>query len=140
MKRELFPPELREFYFDFDWDNRKVWSLDVPVETIPMAEVEWHLGMPIWTSVHGEPRFDLVPKHVLGHLDTYPRHREKMEKCDETIPIDMMWSEDRFVILDGIHRLAKLKMQGATQVKVRKIPREMIPQIEKETQNPHKRD
>ena len=136
MKREQLPPELREFYFDFDWDNQKTWSLTLPVETVPISELEWHLDLPIWSSVRGLPLFDLVPRDVLRRLAAHRHHREKLKKADVSFPIDMMWSEDRYVILDGIHRLAKLKIQGAVHVKVRKIPREMIPDIQKGSVEP----
>jgi len=135
MKRDHFPPDIREFYFDFDWENCKVWNLDIPVESILITDIQWHLDMPFWASVPGKPLFDLVPNDVLRQLDEYPYHREKLEKCDTSFPIDVMWSEGRFVILDGIHRLAKLKMMGATLVRIRKIPTEMIPKIRKEIRN-----
>jgi len=109
-----------------------VWSLELPVEKVPIADLEWHLDLPIWSSVRGQPLFDLVPNKVLSNLDAYPRHREKLHRVNVDYPIDMMYSEDRFVILDGIHRLAKLKLRGATHVSVRKIPREMIPLIRRE--------
>ena len=132
MHRDQFPPELREFYFNFDWDNHKVWSLDVPVEAIPIAEIEWHLGLPFWSTVPGQPLFDLVPNVALSRLDAYPSHRDKIWAADLNFPIDIMWSEDRFVILDGVHRLAKLKILGDEQAHVRKIPRAMVPRIQRE--------
>lgn len=132
MKRDEFPPELRAFYFDFDWDNRRVWGLDVPVETVPISDLAWHLDLPIWSTVPGQPLFNLVTNDVLQRLDAHPRHRKRLDKVDLGFPIDVMWSEDRYVILDGVHRLAKLKMLGARRVEVRKIPRDVIPCIQVE--------
>ena len=45
-------------------------------------------------------------------------------------PIDMMFTRDCFAILDGVDRLAKYEKCGLSEIKVRIIPREMVPLFE----------
>jgi len=46
-------------------------------------------------------------------------------------PIDVMENKGRLLILDGLHRLVKLKILGKNKIKIRKIPRSEIPNISK---------
>lgn len=51
--------------------------------------------------------------------------------ADTGYPIDVMFWRGRWLILDGLHRLMNLSMQGMEVVKVRKIPVSAIPEIKK---------
>jgi hypothetical protein len=46
MSREL-PDIIKEVGFDFSWDERKVWELDVSAEEMPIDELTWHFDVPI---------------------------------------------------------------------------------------------
>jgi hypothetical protein len=105
---EHIPPELREFFFSFDWDPEKVWAVDVSVESIPRTELDWHLDLPFWSSSDEKPLFDIVPNDVFSNKSKFPEHFERIQSADLAYPIDVMWNRDRFVILDGMHRLARL--------------------------------
>lgn len=55
---------------------------------------------------------------------------------DQNIPqiikdvgFDFHWDSKKVWVLDGLHRLVKLAMQGDQRVKVRIIPREKISEI-----------
>ena len=57
--------------FDFHWDERKVWKLDVPVEKMDIADLEWHFDLPFWNTKDGY--YDLKPLEVLeDRLRTNP--------------------------------------------------------------------
>jgi hypothetical protein len=129
LKMKLLPPEMREWCFPFDWCPERLWALDVPTETRDISELRWHFDVPIWATAKGK-HFDLCPSEVLRNTGRYTRHDEKIEKCDISFPIDMMFTVDRFAIIDGVHRLAKHEKLGLTEVKVRIVPREMIPLFE----------
>jgi hypothetical protein len=121
------PKIIENVGFDFRWDNKKVWKLDVPVTEINMSELEWHFDMPFW-DLKSE-RYVLKPIDVINFPDKYKIEYTRTLKCDLTHPIDIMKNKGRWLILDGLHRLVKLKIAGKTKVKVRKIPVSMIPQI-----------
>ena len=123
------PAEIEAVYFDFDWDKRRVWSLDVPVESIDRARLEWHLDLPFWSSRPPEPLFDLRPRAVLDDPAVHAIHAERVRTADLRFPMDAMAHGSRLCLLDGMHRLVRHVQQGHRRVSVRIVPRSMIPHI-----------
>ncbi len=124
------PQIILDVGFDFSWSSRKVWALDLPVETMAITELIWHFGIPFWDS-EGTDEYNLTPNDVLAHPEKEPTHFSKIQHADLAFPIDIMENKGRWLILDGLHRLAKAYMLGMTEVQVRKVPRELIPLIVK---------
>jgi len=132
MRRDYkqLPKEIREHGMDFHWDNQKMWLLDIPVEEIDVSEIDWVLDLPFWG--HKGQKYNLCPRHVLENIDLYSEHKKRILKADVSHPIDIMKNQNnRLEILDGVHRLARLILEGNKKVKVRKISRDFIPAIEK---------
>lgn len=130
MSHEL-PEIIKEVGFDFSWDERKVWELDVPAEEMPISDLTWHFDIPfIWSKPDGY--YDVKPSEVIDHPDLYPEEYERTMRSDVTFPIDIMWWKERWLILDGLHRLMKQSIQDEKTVKVRKIPESAIPIIRKD--------
>jgi len=126
------PQIIKDHGFDFYWDIKKVWALDIPVEDMDVKELDWILDLPFWTD--GADWYNLTPREVITNPAKYPDHQERRYACDTSYPIDIMKNlEDKWLILDGLHRLVKLIMEGHKVVKVRKLSRRLIPQIEKAT-------
>jgi len=121
------PRELRDFYFPFNWNLERLWALDVPSQVWQLEKLRWHFDIPIWSSERGKMLFDLCPSSVLRSPSAYPRHDRRIDVSDISFPIDLMFSVDRHVILDGVHRLAKYEKLGVKDVLVRDIPRALIP-------------
>jgi len=129
MSREL-PPIIKEVGFDFHWDERKVWALNIPVEVLPISELTWHLDIPfLWSQPAGF--YDLKPSTVLHHPEQYPEEYARTLEADLQYPIDIMQKAEHWVILDGLHRLMKAALQEQVSVKVRKIPQSAVPLIQK---------
>lgn len=126
------PPKIiQEVGFDFDWDDRKVWALELPVEEMGIEELDWHFDIPfLWTKPKGY--YDLKPNEVFDNPKKYRAEYERALAADLTHPIDIMQWRDRWVILDGLHRLMRASIQGVTRLKVRKVPQSAIPQILKD--------
>jgi len=122
------PAHIVPYAFDFRWDNELVWKLKVDTEVMPVDELLWHFDVP-WLHTEGE-RFNLTPTDILQHPDLYPQQYERTMQSDASFPIDIMENKGRWLIMDGLHRLMKLTHGGATTVIVRKIPRELVSQIE----------
>jgi hypothetical protein len=130
MKREL-PPIIQEVGFDFVWDERKVWELDVPIEEMVTEELTWHLDVPfIWSKPDGY--YDVTPNEVIANREQYAEEINRTLRADTKFPIDIMRWNGRWLILDGLHRLMKQVMEGRLVVQVRKIPQSAIPLITKE--------
>ena len=128
MKRKV-PDIIRKVGLDFSWDAEDVWKLDVPVETILASDLTWHFDIPYWSKPRGF--YDLTVPDVLDDPVTYHEEHARIKNADTAYPIDIMWQNDRWVILDGLHRLVKLVGEGESEVRVRKVPRSMIPLIRK---------
>jgi len=124
----VVPQIIQDVGFDFDWDNKKVWALDIPVTSMPMSDLAWHFDIPFWDS-EGADEYNLKPSEVIAHPEKEPTHFKKIMEADLSYLIDIMENKRRWLILDGLHRLVRLNMLGTQEIKVRIVPREMISQI-----------
>ena len=129
-KREK-PKIIEEVGFDFRWDNKKVWALEVAPEQIPISELTWHLEIP-FLAVDKPWGWELTAQEVLDNPEKYTYQIERTNNADTSYPIDIMMNKGRWLILDGLHRLMKHVMNGDEKVMVRKIDRTFIPQIQKD--------
>jgi hypothetical protein len=123
---EESPWIVREVGFDFHWDERKVWALDVPVEEMELRELTWHFDIPF---LRERGQYDLTPREVLDHPEVHRAEHARMLRADLNYPLDIMENKGRWLLLDGLHRLMKAARLGMARVRVRKIPRDRIPDI-----------
>lgn len=130
MKNVKIPQSVLEYGFDFDWDEKKVWVLDYPIQEIFIEILEWHFDIPFW-NLNGK-WYVLKPIDVINNPVKYKLEYDRIMNADINYPIDVMVNNGRLVILDGLHRLVKCKLLGMTKVKVRIIPRSEIVNILKE--------
>lgn len=123
------PDIIKQYGLDFGWDAEDVWRLDVPTETMSTDALIWHFEIPFWSKPGCF--YDLTANEVLENPQQFKAEYARIQNADTSYPIDIMIQDDRWVILDGLHRLVKLVEQGEIEVRVRKIPRAMIPLIRK---------
>jgi len=121
---------VRKVGFDFDWDSKKVWSLVEPIQEISIDRLLWHFDYPFWDK-DGTDDFNLTPWEVIHHPQEHVDHFSLVESCDVRYPIDVMENKGRLCILDGLHRLVNLYLQGVNTIKIRVIPRSKISNITK---------
>jgi len=127
MENDL-PEIIKKVGFDFDWDEKKVWNLSYPMEEIDIEELIWHFDIP-FLDKEGTDEYNLTPLEVLNKKEGSRIHLEKIEEASLKYPIDIMFNKGNWLILDGLHRLMKCKMQDVKKIKVRKIPIIEIPNI-----------
>jgi len=125
------PKIIKDVGFDFSWDSKKVWALDIPIEEMDIQDLIWHFDIPFW-EIEDTDDYNLTPWEVIDDPDKHSVHYKKVQESDLKYPIDIMENKGRWLILDGLHRLVKAQMQGLKKVNVRKIPREKINEILKE--------
>lgn len=131
MKKRELPEIIKEVGFNFSWDEQKVWELDVPVEEMPINELTWHFDVPfIWSKPDGY--YDVKPSEVLEHPQLHAEEYMRTMHSDTDYPIDIMYWKQRWLILDGLHRLMKQAIEGKGVIRVRKIPARAIPLITKQ--------
>jgi hypothetical protein len=130
------PPQLQGLFFDWLWNTAKVWTLPTPVSHVALDELAWHLDLTVWSTVRGQPRFDLSPAQVLAAPDVHARHWAKIQTVDLSYPLELFPNGNRWVILDGYHRLCRHHLAPNQQVPVRLHPiayRDLIRPGETET-------
>ena len=108
MSNKKIPKIIKQVGFDFDWLEEKVWKLKYPTEEINLKELAWHFDIPFWNK----PRsfYDLKPNEVIKNPEKYKKEWERTMQADLSHPIDIMKNKGRWLILDGLHRLVKLKI------------------------------
>ncbi len=128
MKKNM-PVIIKEVGFDFSWEEKKVWNLDLPVEDMSINDLLWHFDMPFWNTTDGN--YDLKPIDVIDNPEKYRKEYERVMKSDVSYPLDIMFWKQRWLLLDGLHRLVKLSISGCKTIKVHKVPKSQIPSISK---------
>ncbi len=122
-----FPKIIKDVGFDFSWDERKVWALEVPVSEMDINELTWHFDVPFhW---HEGGIYNLKSRDIIENPSKYQKEYERTMKADLRHPIDIMENKGRWLILDGLHRLMKAYILKMDKVRVRIIPREKISEI-----------
>jgi hypothetical protein len=122
----LVPAEVAGALLGWEWEPRLLWALAVPAESIPFKELEPVLSLPMWRSEDGTP-FAVRPYEVLAQPDRYPGQFDRVLTADLVYPLDVTWWNARWIVLDGLHRLAKAARLALAVVPVRKIPRALYP-------------
>lgn len=120
-----YPPVIRRYWYTIDWEVEALWALDLPVVSLPMARLAWHLGVPVWPDATGRP-YCVTPREVLAAPDVHKAEHCRILHADPAFPIEVIDRDGRLMILDGVHRLAKLWSGGAGQVTARMIPAEAV--------------
>lgn len=127
MSRNI-PKIIKDVGFDFSWDSNKVWTLDLPVEEMDVEDLIWHFDIPFW-ELEDTDDYNLKPWEVTKDPDRHSAHWKKIQEADLSYLIDIMANKGRWLILDGLHRLVKAYILKMKTVKVRKVPRQKIPDI-----------
>ncbi len=118
------PEIIRNYWYDLDWDVGALWSLDLPVEMIALEDLVWHLDVPLWSRDGAD--YVLTPSAVLAEPETHRAHYQRVMDVDLGFPLFVARIRDRWLILDGIHRLAKAHVYRLEQIGVRKVPEAML--------------
>ena len=126
---KVLPKIIEDVGFDFHWSEKKVWALDIAVEEMDISELEWHFDVPFWNTPDGY--YDLTPNQMLSEPEKYKIEFDRTMSSDLKYPLDIMFWKNRWLLLDGLHRLVKAKQLGMKGVKVRKIPVKSISLIRK---------
>lgn len=113
------------------WINEEVlrW-LDIPVEKMEMKDLEHNLDISYRESIGTDDR-NLTPRQTLENMEYEIRHAQKIRNADTNYPIEIYHFKWKRIVLDGTHRLAKLKMKWVDCVTVRKVTDELLPLIKK---------
>lgn len=123
-------PEILNVWFKID--ESRLWALDLPVEEIPISEIENNLDILYLESEWTDDR-NLSPRMLIENFDKEFFHAEKVQKADLNYPIEIYNNNWKYIILDWVHRFTKAFMLGAKSMKVRKISREIAISVNRQS-------
>jgi hypothetical protein len=93
----------------------------------PFDSLRWHLDLP-WLRHEGKP-FQVTPAQVKADPARYQEQYRRTVAADLGCPLDLLFRNGRWVVLDGIHRLLKADLLGLSTIQVRRLPTAMLPLI-----------
>jgi hypothetical protein len=124
------PPSVQDTFFDFHWDQVKLWAVPGLVRSVSLVELAHCLDLPIWRRYNDQKLFDLAPSEVLRNLSAFPAHQARIVNADFRRPIIVMPNlHGQPTIMDGFHRFARACLDGAPSIHARFLSREVIPEI-----------
>ena len=90
--------------------------LVLPGRRLGLEELRWHLDLRWWRR--NGVWFQVTPREVLAHPEAHAEHAERVANADLSYPLHVVPRHQRWLILDGIHRLVKVEMLGMTDLAV----------------------
>jgi hypothetical protein len=129
------PSTLQGVFFDKLWETPSIWLLPTAATLLGLDELVWHMDLTIWTTVPGQPRFDLAPATVMRSPMAFSRHWRKINNAQLVYPLELFQNGARWVIVDGYHRLCGHVLQRSRAVPVRFHPSECWERIEQRQRN-----
>lgn len=118
--------------FNFgNWEEEKVWALELPVEEIDIEKLTWHLDIPYWEN-DSKQRWTVSPRDVIEQSEDTTVEQKRVRDVGLEYPIDIFENDGKLFILDGLHRLAKQYKQKVRKVRVRFIPKERFSEVASE--------
>lgn len=124
------PKIIKDAGFDFYIDFKKLWRLNLPVTEMDIEKLIWHFEIPFWEKDDTDD-WNLTPMEVIKNHPKSKDHQKKVEEADLKYPIDITKKNNKWIILDGIHRLVKAYKLGYRKIKVRVVPKNKIEEIKK---------
>jgi len=110
------PTALRGWLLPIDWNRERLWALDLPRRRLELEELRWHLDLPWWRQ--DGVWFQVTPREFLAHPTAHPEHADRVANADLSYPLHVVLRHQRWLILDGIHRLVKAGSLGLTEIVV----------------------
>jgi hypothetical protein len=118
----------------FHWDVAKLWRVDLPVVELDVADLAWLLDLPFWTV---DDRDDVRPIEVANEPGRFAVAYHRAMRADLRYPINVIWLLDRWVALDGLHRLLKASIRGDTKISAKTAYLVDLPLFQRAADEPH---
>lgn len=114
------PDSIRTRWTAPDRDVEALWALELEPERMAIGKLIWHLDTPLWAF--DDKPWQLTPRQVLRQPFRHERHYRRIRAAKLMFPLEITRYRGRWLILDGLHRLAKAHEDGHDEVMVRKVP------------------
>ena len=128
--RDAMPDEIREVWFNFDWDIEKAWAVEAKTGELRVKDLAWLLCLPIWRHTNSGRLWSVRPIDVLVEPNLDEDHTRRIEQADLSAPVTAMTQHGRLLLLDGYHRLARASRDGVAAIPARTLDRTQIANIQ----------
>ncbi|TSC51819.1 MAG: hypothetical protein LiPW41_766 [Parcubacteria group bacterium LiPW_41] len=118
------PKALREVGYEMYCDAEKLGSLDIPVVEFEIKDLIWNFDLPLWGK-DGES-WNLTPWDVINKAPGSANQRKRVENVDMSYPILITKENERWLIIDGVHRLAKAHLDNQQTIRAKIISKDLI--------------
>jgi len=108
----------------FKVNEPQLWAVELPVEEINIRDIKYNLDI-LYLEKEGTDDWNLSPRKLIENFDQEKSHAKRVAGVDLIYPIDIYLNQDKWIILDGVHRFTKAVKEGRKIIKVRKIPHEV---------------
>ena len=108
----------------FKTDEPKLWEIDIPVEEIPISEIEYNLDIP-YLEQEGTHDWNLTPRMLIENFNKETTHSERVDCVDLDFPIHLYLHNEKWIILDGVHRFTKAVKLGHNEIQVKRVSYEI---------------
>jgi hypothetical protein len=119
------PKILTDAGYEIYCDVKKIQTLDLPVVDFEIDKLIWNFDLPFWEKDETDD-WNLTPRDVINKIDGSAGHQERVDQADLQFPILLLNKEDKWLIIDGVHRLVKAFLAGDKTIKVKIISAEMV--------------
>lgn len=121
----------------FKIDEPKLWAVVILVEEIPIAEIEYNLDIP-YLEKEGMDDWNLTPIMLIDNFEKESLHAKAVKEANLKYPIEIYYHDNKWIILDGVHRFTKHVRLGHKTIKVMRVSPE-IAQLTKRPDNEYKK-
>lgn len=120
------PPTLAPWLLPIAWDRERLWAIDRTPVGMELEHLRWLYALPLW---RGSDRrwFRVSPDQFLVAPAAHPEHARRVADADLRFPIHVLWRRDRWMVLDGVHRLVKADLLGRKAIEAIVISAADIP-------------
>ena len=108
----------------FKVNEPQLWAVELPVEEINIRDIKYNLDI-LYLEKEGTDDWNLSPRKLIENFDQEKSHAKRVAGVDLIYLIDIYLNQDKWIILDGVHRFTKAVKEGRKIIKVRKIPHEV---------------
>ncbi len=122
------PKILEDAGYDLYIDMQKLHALDLPAEEIEIKELLWHFDLPFWERDNTDD-WNLTPQETLENKEGTSDHQKKIEEANLNYPIYIIRRKGKWVVLDGLHRLAKAYKLKQEKIKAMIVPESKISEL-----------
>jgi hypothetical protein len=119
------PKILTDAGYEIYCDNIKLRNLDLPVVDFEVDKLIWNFDLPFWAK-DGTNDYNLTPWNVINNVDESRGHQERVKQADLQFPILLLNKNNKWLIIDGVHRLVKAFQAQNKTIKAKIIPNEEV--------------